>query len=87
MSKTKLEHRYRCWNDCKMEGCPSHVATLEFQSVTDALHFTDGKGAEIYMQTPELEALLLMLNTLSKNRVEIQSSLKTAFGGEEVKPS
>ena len=51
MSISKLEHRYRCWHDCRHAGCPSHIATLEFQSGSDVLHFTDGFGREFYMQT------------------------------------
>lgn len=87
MSTTKQEFRYRCWNDCYMEGCPSHVATLDYQSVSDALHFDDGKGNEIFMQTPELGALLRMINELGKSRVEIDSEIKGAFGGCAVAPS
>lgn len=88
MSNIKLEHRYRCWNDCLMSGCPSHVATIEYQSVSDALHFKDGKGQEIYMQTPELGALLHMLRPLGEARVEVQREIDNAFGtGTDTRPS
>lgn len=64
MSTTKLMQQYHCWNDCQQSGCPGHTATLEYQSVSESLHFQDGKGHEIYMQTPELEAFLAMLHKL-----------------------
>lgn len=70
---------YRCWNDCQPQGCPSHEATLEYQSTSDSLHFKDGKGHEIFMQTPELKAFLCMLQSLGGGRVEIESLIKAAF--------
>jgi len=76
MSDTKLEHHYRCWDDCRPQGCPGHTAILQYQSVSNSLHFSDGKGNGMYMQTPELKAFLTMIRTLSKSRVEIDSVLK-----------
>jgi hypothetical protein len=75
MSQMRLEHRYHCWNDCLPQGCPGHTAVLRFQSVSDALHFSDGKGHDMYMQTPELEAFLSMLHILGKSYTEIESVL------------
>jgi hypothetical protein len=75
MSTTRLERHYHCWNDCVQSGCPGHTATLEYQSGSDSLHFQDGRGHEIYMQTPELEAFLLMLHELGTSRVEIGNLL------------
>jgi len=75
VSQTRLEHHYRCWNDCLPQGCPGHTAVLQFQSVSNSLHFSDGKGNEMYMQTPELEAFLAMIHTLSKSRTEIENVL------------
>jgi hypothetical protein len=72
MSTSELKRTYRCWNDCRMEGCPSHEATLTFQSVSDALTFDDGRGQKFHIQTPELEAFLDMLQELSTYRVEIK---------------
>lgn len=75
MSQTRLEQKYQCWNDCVPQGCPGHTAVLQFQSVSNSLHFEDGKGDEMYMQTPELEAFISMLHTLSKSRIEIENVL------------
>lgn len=79
MASTHLEHKYTCWNDCRMSGCPGHTATLEYQSVSDAIHFNDGKGQELYGQTPEFGALVAMLYRLSHSRVEIESMLNEAY--------
>lgn len=62
-----------------MSGCPGHTATLEYQSVSNSLCFTDGKGQEIYMQTPELETFLCMLRSLGKSNVDINLLLENTF--------
>lgn len=76
MSRTHLEHHYHCWNDCQQSGCPGHTATLEFQSVSSSLHFSDGKKQEIYLQTPELEAFLAMLRQLGESQGDISAILE-----------
>lgn len=76
MSTTRLERYYRCWNDCEMSGCPGHTATLQFQSVSNAFHFNDGKERDLYAQTPELEALLSMLAELANSRVEVEGIIQ-----------
>ncbi len=73
MSEIHLAHYYHCWNDCLQSGCPGHTATLDYQSVSSSLHFSDGKGHEIYMQPPELDALLVMLHKLAMSDTEIAS--------------
>lgn len=83
MSNTKLTHQYRCWNDCVMSGCPGHTATLEYQSVSDALHFEDGKGQHLHGQTPEFGALVSMLHRLSNARVEVESMLREAVEAKD----
>lgn len=88
MSKTHYEQPYRCWNDCVMQGCPGHIATLDYQSVSDALALGDGKGQKFYIQTPELEAIAIMLDKL-RYRVEIKAALealssKDGLGGVSV---
>jgi len=67
VSFTSFTCKYRCLNDCLPQGCPTHEASLEYQSVSDALSFDDGKGSKIHMQTPELEAFLCMLNSLAES--------------------
>lgn len=75
MSSTHLERPYHCWDDCQMSGCPGHVATLEFQSVSDYFMFKDGKGGEIGMHPVELEALLSMVKELAGWRVEAKAAI------------
>jgi hypothetical protein len=79
VSTTRLKRKYRCLNDCLPQGCPEHVACLEFQSTSDALSFDDGKGFKIEMQPPELEAFLHMLKDLVDAHEEISSIVKTVF--------
>lgn len=40
MSTLKIEEKYRCYNDCKYEGCPSHIMKVEIQTVSDSIHLT-----------------------------------------------
>lgn len=74
------ETKYRCWDDCTPGGCPGHEATLEIQTVSDTLTFEDGKGSQISMHPPELEAFLCMLNSLATSNSAVSDALKTAFG-------
>ena len=83
MSLRTLTENYKCWNDCVPSGCPGHVATLEFQSVSDSLTLSDGRGQVFYIQTPELEVFMKMLATLSKTRVEIGNIVRSLI--EEAK--
>lgn len=57
---------YRCSNDCKMEGCPSHEAKLIYQSCSDAYTFENGKGETKYFERGELEALIILLKGLDR---------------------
>lgn len=83
MGVTKLTRTYHCWNDCQMGGCPGHTATLEYQSSSDALTFSDGKNGNIHMQTPELEAFLSMLVDLATSRSEIEDVVRKSLKREE----
>ena len=76
----KRERHYHCWNDCQQSGCPGHTATLDYQSVSSSLHFSDGKGQEIYMQTSELEALLSMVRELGESYPEVSGVQETKEG-------
>lgn len=71
MSTSHLERRYTCWNDCVPQGCFGHVASVDFQSVSDALTFDDGRGQQFHIQTPELDQFIAMLKELAEYRVEI----------------
>jgi hypothetical protein len=81
MSTSRYQHVYKCWNDCQPSGCPSHVAYLTYQSVSNSLHFYTHDGQEVemlYMQTPELEAFLSMLYKIARSHVEIETCINNA---------
>ena len=67
MSIIKLQTDYRCLNDCVQEGCPSHVAELEFNSVTLFYSFKYW-GNICHFDAKELEAFIFLLKTLSRRR-------------------
>ncbi len=65
MSNCVREIKYRCFNDCKGWGCPSHDGKLQFQSTSNAYHFTmDGK--EYYFDEAELQAMIDLLKSLGR---------------------
>ena len=57
MTTIRRELTYRCYDDCKSQGCPTHVATLEVQTTSQAYTF-NLDGRELYFERGELEALL-----------------------------
>ena len=81
MGTTSLSRKYMCWNDCTPGGCPSHVATLDFQSTSDHIWFKDGRGGEYGGNPVEFEMMLSMLHELSNSRVEISGLLDRAKSG------
>lgn len=66
----KLKQQYHCYNDCSQAGCPKHTATLEFNTVTDSIIFSDGKGRSILLEPPEANALVNMLKELDGLRAD-----------------
>lgn len=78
MATSKLAYHYHCWDDCTPAGCPGHLAKLEYQSVSAALRFDDGKGNVLSGQIAEFEALVSMLYALSTWRSEVRSMLEGA---------
>jgi hypothetical protein len=52
----KLE--YKCTDDCKMSGCPSHIATFTIFHATDTFHIDFGDGSEIYLDGVKFAMLL-----------------------------
>ena len=57
MTTIKREITYRCYDDCKPQGCPTHVATLEVQTTSQAYTF-NLDGRELYFERGELEVML-----------------------------
>lgn len=58
--------KYRCSDDCKISGCPSHEAVLAYQSVSDAYSFENGKGEIYYFERGELESFITLLKELNR---------------------
>ncbi len=73
MSKVIREKEYRCSDDCRMEGCPSHTAKLTFYSVSDGYEFDNGHGGTYTFERGELEAFIDLLKNLDRaDAVNIQ---------------
>ena len=47
MAIIKRQITYRCYDDCKQSGCPTHEATLEVQTTSQAYTF-NLDGRELY---------------------------------------
>lgn len=44
MSTYKYEYRVTCRNDCRMEGCPTHLVQIAANNTSDTLvYYNDGK--------------------------------------------
>lgn len=56
---------YRCSDDCRWGGCPSHVGKLTFQSTSDAYMF-DMDGKVMHFERGELDAMLRLLKSLGR---------------------
>jgi hypothetical protein len=48
-----------------MSGCPSHKATLEFQSCSNAYHFNIN-GKDLYFEQGALQALIDLIKALNR---------------------
>ena len=57
MATIKRQITYRCYDDCLQSGCPTHEATLEVQTTSQAYTF-NLDGRELFFERGELEALL-----------------------------
>jgi len=70
MATVILKEKYRCFDDCRQEGCQEHEATLQFQTVSNAYTFENGKGKKYYFEQGELETLVSLLKQLSERRCD-----------------
>ena len=64
-----------------MSGCPTHVATLEFQSTATMLTFDDGMGQRVTNYPDALQALVSMLVELAGSRGEVEDLLAEGLRG------
>ena len=60
MTTIRRELTYRCYDDCRPQGCPTHVATLEIQTTSQAYTF-NLDGRELYFERGELEAMIELI--------------------------
>lgn len=65
MATVKKEITYRCYDDCKMSGCPSHKGILKFQSVSNAYNF-NMNGKEYFFEEGELQAMIDLIKSLGR---------------------
>ncbi len=70
MATVVLKKEYRCFDDCKQEGCPSHTAVLEFQTASNMYTFDNGKGDVLCFEQGEIQILVDLLKELSASRVD-----------------
>jgi hypothetical protein len=56
---------YRCSDDCVMSGCPGHIGTLQYHTVSDGYTFTMN-GREISFERGELEAMIELIRRLDR---------------------
>lgn len=65
MSNRTATIKYHCYNDCRMQGCPGHEATIHIQTVSDAITFSDGfRSDKYYFDPTTIEVLLRLLKTV-----------------------
>lgn len=71
MSTLRNEIEYRCFNDCRQEGCPSHKMTLAIQNTSEIMIVEiDGKPW-IFAEPNEWEALKRMLVETDYNQFDL----------------
>lgn len=77
MGNTRREFKYTCSDDCRQEGCPSHIAVMEYQSTAGILSFYGGNGGQKYwFDSSKLGAFLTMLKDIGNVRCEIEHALE-----------
>lgn len=65
MANIKLQTTYTCKDDCEHGGCPRHLATLEYQSCSDAYKFVLGHKV-VHFERGELEAVISLLRSIDR---------------------
>lgn len=65
MANIKLQTTYICKDDCEHGGCPHHLATLEYQSCSDAYKFVLGHKV-VHFKRGELEAVISLLRSIDR---------------------
>ena len=65
MATIKWQLTYRCFDDCLQSGCPTHEATLEVQTTSQAYTF-NLDGRELYFERGELEAMIELIEKIDR---------------------
>lgn len=66
MAIIKRQLTYRCYDDCKQSGCPTHEATLEVQTTSQAYTF-NLDGRELFFDRGELEVMLKLICSIGRS--------------------
>lgn len=62
-----IEIDYRCYDDCKQGGCPSHKFRAKLFSVTDSIIIDFGDGRRITLSPKDMSMILFVAKKLSEN--------------------
>ena len=63
MGMIHSERTYRCFEDCRMEGCPSHKMEVFIQTTADVMEVKKDGEAWFFSDPTEWKTLLEMLNS------------------------
>lgn len=69
---------FRCYNDCLMSGCPSHVLRVEYQNTSDHYSVYVDNKLDYGADPSKMGAMIKVINDMRESRVEIDSMLKEA---------
>lgn len=64
------EENYNCYNDCSQAGCPGHLMTVEYHSVSDGIS-VKFDGRDYYFDPTTLGLFLKLLKSM--DRAELNS--------------
>jgi len=53
-----FEMSWRCYEDCRMQGCPGHTLKCRLSSAVDIIHIDFGDGTEIYLDPVKMALIL-----------------------------
>lgn len=70
MGQLKITREYRCDDDCLQSGCPSHIATLGFNSICNIYTFDDGQGNVMHFDLSLAAAMIDMFKFYSETRAD-----------------
>jgi hypothetical protein len=75
MSQFTQEYKIKCWNDCRMEGCPGHSIKIEANNTSNALLYTKDGDIKFGMDFDELIEFVISVHKM-RGWVEIDSLFK-----------